>query len=118
MLKPGKSYLRERLSTVDLLVLAGLDKLLFKLEILFLSPTKQATLIRRSTVLSLSRQLAFLAQALAEVNEPISSDLTLANKSLGATTLSLTPLSVMTLGKTTLYNETQNNNIRYYWLKC
>jgi len=42
--------LKGNLSTVDLLVLTSLDRLIFSLKILF---TKQATLVRRSTVLSL-----------------------------------------------------------------
>jgi hypothetical protein len=41
------------LSTVDLLVLTGLDQLLFILKIFFTFFTKQATLMRRSTVLEL-----------------------------------------------------------------
>ncbi len=56
MIKPGKSYWsywRGRLSTVDLLLLTSLDKLLFTLKILFTLFKKQAILIRRSTVLSL-----------------------------------------------------------------
>jgi hypothetical protein len=46
----GKSYLRGSLSTVDLLVLTSS---FFKLKILLTSFTKQATLMRRSTVMSL-----------------------------------------------------------------
>jgi hypothetical protein len=53
-IEPGKSHRREKLSTVDLLVLTGLDELLLILKILFTSFTEQATLMRRSTVLSLS----------------------------------------------------------------
>ncbi len=50
----GKSYWRGRkLITVDLLVLTGSDKLLLKLETLVVFITKQATLMRRLTVLSL-----------------------------------------------------------------
>ncbi len=56
---PGKSTKRERLSTVDLLVLTSLDQLLFILKILFSFVTKQATLKRRSTVLSLPPYLVF-----------------------------------------------------------
>jgi hypothetical protein len=47
------------MSTVDLLVLTSLDTLLFTLKILFPFDTKQATLMRRSTVLSLLLQLVF-----------------------------------------------------------
>jgi hypothetical protein len=49
----GKTNWRGRLSTVNLLVLSGLDQLLFILIILLTLFTKQATIIRRSTVLSL-----------------------------------------------------------------
>jgi hypothetical protein len=55
----GKPYRGQRFSTVDLLVLTSLDQLLFMLEILFAFVTKQAILIRRSTVLSLLVQLVF-----------------------------------------------------------
>jgi hypothetical protein len=48
-----------RISTVDLLVLTGLDQLIFKLNKIFTFVTKQATLMRRSTVLSLPLQLVF-----------------------------------------------------------
>jgi len=54
-----KSYRRGRCSTVDLLVLAILDQLLFKLNLLFTFLTKQATLIRWSTVVILPLQLVF-----------------------------------------------------------
>ncbi len=54
-----RSYWRGRLSTVDLLVLTSLDQLLFTLKILFTFLTKQATIMRKSTVLSLSPQLVF-----------------------------------------------------------
>jgi hypothetical protein len=50
----------EGLSTVDLLVLTRLDQLLFTLNILLTSFTKQATLMRKSTVLSLPPYLVFL----------------------------------------------------------
>ncbi len=51
-LKPRKSYWRRRLSTVDLHVLTSSDQLLFILKILFTSFTKQATLMWRSTVVT------------------------------------------------------------------
>jgi hypothetical protein len=51
----------ERLSTVGLLAVTGLDQLLFVLKILFILFTKHATLKRRSTVLSLPLQLGFPA---------------------------------------------------------
>jgi hypothetical protein len=53
-LKPGNPYGVERLriSTVDLLVLTYSDQLLFILKMLLAIVTKQASLIRRSTVLS------------------------------------------------------------------
>jgi len=68
MQKAGKSYRGGRLSTVDLLVLTRLDQLIFILKILFTSVTKQATLMRRSTVLILPLQLVFLFK-------PMSNDL-------------------------------------------
>jgi len=55
--QPGNSHWRGRLSTVDLLVLTRLDQLLLKLPTTFTFLTKQATLMRRSSVLSL--QLVF-----------------------------------------------------------
>ncbi len=57
----GKSYWRERLSTVDLLVLTSSDLLLLYWKYYFLSLTNQATLMRRSTVLSLPPLLVFHA---------------------------------------------------------
>ncbi len=57
--KPGKSYWRGRLRTVDLLVLTSLDQLLFILKILFTFLTKQAISMRRLTVLSRPPQLVF-----------------------------------------------------------
>jgi hypothetical protein len=48
-----------RLSTVDLLVLTSLEQLTLILKILFSFFTKQATLIRRSTVQSVPPQLVF-----------------------------------------------------------
>ncbi len=42
------------LSIVDLLVLTSLGQLLFRLKILFAFSTKQATLMRKSTILSAS----------------------------------------------------------------
>ncbi len=50
---------RRRLSTVDLLVLTSLDQLLFILKILLTFFTKQATFMRRSTVLRLPPQLVW-----------------------------------------------------------
>ncbi len=50
---PEKSHWRERLYTVGLLVLTSLVQLLFILEILFTFFPKQATSMRRSTVLIL-----------------------------------------------------------------
>jgi hypothetical protein len=57
--QPEKSHWRGRLSTVDLLVLTSLKKFLFVLKILSIVFIKQATLIRRSIVPSLSPQLVF-----------------------------------------------------------
>ncbi len=58
--KPGKSYWRGRVSLVDIHVRQfSLDQLLFILKLLFTIFIKQATLMRRSTVLSLSLQLVF-----------------------------------------------------------
>jgi hypothetical protein len=57
----------EGLSTVDLLVLTSSDQLLWILPTLFsFFFTKQATLTRRSTVLSLSLQLGFVARDLGK----------------------------------------------------
>jgi hypothetical protein len=58
-MRQGKSFWRGRLSTVDLLLLFSSDQLYFMLKILFTSFARQAALIRRSTVLSLSPQLVF-----------------------------------------------------------
>ncbi len=55
--------LRGRLCTVDLLVLTSLDQHSFIMKILFSSFTKQATLMRRSTVLRLSSGLVFRDQS-------------------------------------------------------
>jgi hypothetical protein len=61
----GKCYWRGRLSTVDLLVLTSLDQLSFISKILTNFFTKQATLIRKPVVLSLSRQLVFPAHSIS-----------------------------------------------------
>ncbi len=61
ILQPGRSYWVGRLSTVDLLVLTYLDQLVFILKTSFSFFTKQASLRRRSTVLSLLPQLVFPA---------------------------------------------------------
>ncbi len=50
---------RGRLSTVDLLAPTSLDQRLLIVKTLFPFFTKQTTLMRRSTVLSLSLQLVF-----------------------------------------------------------
>jgi hypothetical protein len=50
-------YWRGRLGTVDLLVLTSLDHLVILLKILITFYTKQATIMRRSTALSLPYQL-------------------------------------------------------------
>jgi hypothetical protein len=49
----------EKFSTVDLLVLARYDNLIFLLKMLCIFFSKQGTIIRRSDVLSLSLQLGF-----------------------------------------------------------
>jgi hypothetical protein len=64
MVKPGSPYCRGRLGTVDLLVLTSLDLLIYILTGLFAFVAKQRSLIRRSTVLSLSLQLVFPGQTL------------------------------------------------------
>ncbi len=56
------SYWRGSLSTVDLLVLTSLAQLLFQLKILIHCFSKQVTLMRGSTVLSLPPQLVFLGK--------------------------------------------------------
>jgi hypothetical protein len=48
----------ERLNTVNLLVLTGLDQLIFYIEDIYLF-IKQGTLMRKSTVLNLPPQLVF-----------------------------------------------------------
>ncbi len=53
-LKKGTLSEGERISTVDLLVLTTLDQMLLKLKNIVFSFTKQAILMRRSIVLSLS----------------------------------------------------------------
>jgi hypothetical protein len=60
-LQPGKTNWKGRLSTVDLLVITSLDKLHLILKTLFTFLQKRATLMRRSTVLSLLLQLVFPA---------------------------------------------------------
>ncbi len=59
MLDQGTLNEGGRISTIDLLVLTSLDQLLFKLKVFFFFLTKQASLIKRSTVLSLPLQLVF-----------------------------------------------------------
>jgi hypothetical protein len=66
---------RGRLSTVDLLVLTSLDQLIFKLKILFAFVTKQATLMRRSTVLSLPLQIVFPAPGLTRRDKTVQNSL-------------------------------------------
>jgi hypothetical protein len=58
--------LGERLCTVDLLVIISLDYLPFILGISCIFVTKQATLMRRSIVLSLPVQLVFPGLGTAE----------------------------------------------------
>jgi hypothetical protein len=53
-LKQGTLSEGERISTIDLLVLPTLDQMLFILKNIVFSFTKQAILMRRSIVLSLS----------------------------------------------------------------
>jgi hypothetical protein len=52
----GTPYSIGRLCTIDLLVLHSLGQLILKLKILFTLVTKQAALMRRSTVLCLALQ--------------------------------------------------------------
>jgi hypothetical protein len=59
MVAAGNANRGGRLSTVNLLVLTCLGQLLLILKILFTFLTKQAALMRRSTVLSLAPQLVF-----------------------------------------------------------
>ena len=54
-----ESLVKGRISTVDLLVLNSSDQLFFLLKLKFSFYTKQPTLMRRSTVLSLPLQLVF-----------------------------------------------------------
>ncbi len=57
--QPGNPYSEVKLSTVDLLVLSSLDQLLFQLKILFIFVKNQATVMWRSSVLSLPLQIVF-----------------------------------------------------------
>jgi hypothetical protein len=59
MINHGSLTEWEKLSTVDLLVLANLDQLLVILKMLFTFDTKQPILTRRSTVLTRPPQLVF-----------------------------------------------------------
>jgi hypothetical protein len=66
MLRAVNPCRRGRISIVDLIVLTGLDQLLFILKILLTFVSKQATLMRRSIILSLyfslgSKCMAFKA---------------------------------------------------------
>ncbi len=54
---PGKPYWRGRLSTFDLRVLTSLNQMVMKIWFSFV--TKQATLVRRSTVLTFPPHLGF-----------------------------------------------------------
>ncbi len=63
----GKPDWRGKLSTVDLLMLTSLDQLLFIIQRLLICFTKQGTLLRRSTVLSLPLQWEFPGLCLASV---------------------------------------------------
>ncbi len=82
---PGKSHWKGKLSTVyllvlpvdllvltaDLLVLTSLDQLLFVLKILLTFFSRQATSMRRSSVLSLPSQLAFHGQSCKQWNSTL-----------------------------------------------
>jgi hypothetical protein len=57
--KGREALLKGKAQCGDLLVLTSLDPLLFKSEILFTYVTKQATLTKTSSVLSLPSQLVF-----------------------------------------------------------
>ncbi len=83
MILTGNPYRKGRISTVDLLVLPNLDQLLLKMQTLLTFLHKHATLMRRSTVLSLPLQLAF-----PESNDTFcSTTLTLAQNKLGCFSL-------------------------------
>ncbi len=58
-IESGNPYWKGKIGTVDLLARASLDQLIFKLKNIFNLVTTQATLMRRSTVLSLPFQLMF-----------------------------------------------------------
>jgi hypothetical protein len=57
--RPGNPHWKGRLSTVDLLLPTSVVQLLLKQQTLFTCFIKQATLMRRSTVLSLPLQFVF-----------------------------------------------------------
>ncbi len=59
VLNEGSITEREKLNTVDLLVLTRLEQLLFILSILVIFLPKQVTLMKRSSVLNFSSQLVF-----------------------------------------------------------
>ncbi len=61
---PGSPYRKGRLSTVDLLAPTSLVQLIFMFKILLTFVTKQAALIRRSSVQSLALQLGFPGQSI------------------------------------------------------
>ncbi len=67
--KPDKSQWGGWLSTFDLLVLISLDQIVFTLKILLSFFTKQATLMRRSTVLNL--QLVFPGETLPIIKNKV-----------------------------------------------
>ncbi len=58
---PRNSHSKGKLRTINLLAPTSLDQLIFTLKILYTLVTKQATLMRRSTVQSLSLHLVFPA---------------------------------------------------------
>jgi hypothetical protein len=60
-----------RLSTVDLLALTSLDRLLLILHTLFTCFTKQVNLMRRSTVLSLPLPLVFPGKGLKGLQDQL-----------------------------------------------
>jgi hypothetical protein len=68
--KPGKPSWRERLCTVNLLVLTNLDHLLFILKTLFTFFREQASLMRRSTVLSLPNEEVNLTEPSLQISFP------------------------------------------------
>jgi hypothetical protein len=97
-ISPGNPYWKGKLSTVDLLALTSLNQFILILKILLTFVSKQATLMKRSTVLSHPVQVVFpglLFWGTAWITQSVLP--IVVGSSLGTTTLSITTFSIMTL---------------------